>query len=119
MGAVEQPLAGDAGQIPAQLGNLGQVGLAVEEHPLGVEPGRQPAGRDLQRRAADALGLGALDEPVQVGQEEEALDPGIPAGSDGRPDRPGIVAQVRAAGGGDAGEDTGQGRRGCGHDGRR
>ena len=54
VGAIEQALAGDAGEQPGQLGDLGDVGLAVEEHPLRVQPGGQPAGGDLQRRALDA-----------------------------------------------------------------
>jgi hypothetical protein len=60
MGAVEHALAGDAGQQPGQLGDFGDVGLAVEGHALGVQARGQPAGGDLQRGALDARGSSHL-----------------------------------------------------------
>src|SRR6185312_9832931 len=70
-------------------------------------PGGQPARRDLQSRALDARGIVALDQRVVVGEEEERVDIRAPAGGDRRADRARVVAQVRGAGGGDAGEDSG------------
>ena len=107
--AVEQPLGRHAGQVPAQLGNFGNIGLPVEGHPLRIQPCRQPAGSDFQCRALDAVGFRTLDQPMQIGQEEKAVHARIPAGLDGRPDGAGIVAQMGTAGGGDAGEDARQG----------
>ena len=52
-------------------------------------------------------GLVALDQRVVVGQEVEALGAGAAAGLHRRADRADVVAQVRRAGGGDAGEDSG------------
>jgi hypothetical protein len=58
VGAVEQALAGDAGEQPGELGDLGDVGLAVEPHAVGVQPGGEPGGGDLQRRALHAQRVG-------------------------------------------------------------
>jgi hypothetical protein len=102
--AIEQALAGDAGEQPGQLRDLGDVGLAVEEHLLRVQPRGQPAGGDLQRGALDARRLVALDQRVVVGQEVEVLGAGAAAGLHRGADRADVVAQVRRAGGGDAGE---------------
>jgi hypothetical protein len=106
MGAVEHALAGHAGQEPGQLGDLGDVGLAVEGHALGVQPGGQPAGGDLQRGALDACRVFHLDQRVVVGQKVEALDIGAQAGAHRRTDGADIVAQMGGAGGGDAGQET-------------
>ena len=107
VGAVQQALAGDAGEQPGQLRDLGDVGLAVEGHVLRVQSGGQPAGGDLERAALDARRLVALDERVVVGQEIEALHARLAAGAHRRADGADVVAQVRGAGGGDAGEDAG------------
>ena len=115
VGAIEQALAGDAGQQPGQLGDLGDVGLAVEEHLLRVQPAASQHGGDLQRRALDARRFVALDQRVVVGQEVEVLGAGAAAGRDRRADRADVVAQVRRAGGGDAGEVADERERSCGH----
>ncbi len=106
--AVEDALAGDGGQEPHQLGGLADVALAVEPHVFRVQATGQPAGRDLQGRALGALRVLRLDQAVQVGQEEEALDPRRTTGRDGRTDGANVVAQVGRAGGGDAGKDSGR-----------
>ena len=107
MGAVEQALAGDTGEQPAQLGDLGNVGLAIEGRLVGIQPQRQPGGGDLQARTLDARRVVALDQRVVVGEEIEGIGVGGAAGNDGRANGAGVVAQVRGAGGGDTGEDTG------------
>jgi hypothetical protein len=106
VGPVHLALAGHAGQQPAQLGDLGDVALAVEDHALGVQAGGQPGGGDLQARAFDAGRVVALDQRVVVGHEEEALRAGLAAGGDGRAQGAHVVAEVQGAGGGDAGQDT-------------
>ena len=78
--AVEQALAGHAGEQPGQLGRFGDVGLAVEGDLLGVEPCGQPAGGDFERGALDARRVFTLDERVVVGQEIKALHTGAQAG---------------------------------------
>ncbi len=105
--AVEDALAGHAGEQPGQLGNLGNVALPVEPHLVRFKPGGQPGGGDFQGRALGAGRVLRLDQAVQVGQEIEALGIGRPAGGDGRTHRPHVVAQVGRAGSGDAGQDTG------------
>src|SRR5690606_28046310 len=69
-----------------------------------IQAAGQPGRGDLQARTRDALRIVGLDQGVVVGQEEEALHPGRARGGDGGTDGTGIVAQVRGAGGGDAGE---------------
>ncbi|GAB1384440.1 hypothetical protein MASR1M50_27610 [Burkholderiales bacterium] len=110
VGAVEQALAGDAGQQPGEFGDLGDVGLAVEGDVLRVQPGGQPAGGDLQRAALHARRIVALDQRVVVGQEVEALHAGLAAGTHRRANGADVVAQVRRAAGGDAGQDPARGR---------
>jgi hypothetical protein len=78
--AVEHALAGHAGEQPRQLGNLGNVGLAVERDARRVQPGSQPACRDFQRRLLDARRVVAFDQRVVVGQEVKALHAGQAAG---------------------------------------
>ncbi|MPM34715.1 hypothetical protein SDC9_81302 [bioreactor metagenome] len=109
MGAVEHALAGHAGEEPGELGDFGQRRLAIERHLLGVEPGGQPAGGNLQRRAVHALGVLRLDQRVVVGQKVVALHARIAAGPDGGADHAGVVAQMRSAGRRDAGEEASDG----------
>ena len=104
MGPVEQALAGHAGQEPGELGNFGNVRLAVERHLLGVQAGSQPAGGNFQRRALDARRVFALDERVVVGQKVEALHARRAAGRNGGANGADKVAQVGRAGGGNAGQ---------------
>ena len=104
MGAIEHALAGHAGEQPRELRDLGDVGLAIEEHPRRIQARGQPARGDLQRGALDARGLVALDQRVVVGQEIEVLGTGTAAGLHGGADRADVVADVRRAAGGDAGE---------------
>ena len=106
MRAVQHALACDAGQQPGQLGDLGNVGLAVERDALRVQPGGQPACRDLQRRALNACRLIAFDQCMVVGQKIKALHTGQAAGGHGWANRADEVAEVWRAGGGDAGEEA-------------
>ncbi|MCY1400374.1 hypothetical protein D9M71_154540 [compost metagenome] len=112
VGAIEQALGGDAGQQPGQLGDFRDVGLAVEGHALDIQATGQPGRGDFQTRALDAQRVIALDQGVVVGQEVERIGIAVTAGDDRRADGASVVAQVRRAGGGDAGEDTGTSRHG-------
>jgi hypothetical protein len=114
MGTVEDALAGHAGEQPHQLGGFRDVALAIEPHLLRVQATSQPAGRDLQGRTLGTVRLLVLDQAVQVGQEEEALDALGLAGGNGRADGADVVAQMRSAGGGNASEDAGAHVRSCG-----
>ncbi len=107
MGAVEQPLGGDAGQQPGQLGDFRNVGLTIEGHAFGIEAASQPGRGNLQARALDTQRVIALDQRVVVGQEIKGVGGRVAAGQDGRADRASVVAQVRRAGGGDTGQDAG------------
>ena len=109
---VEQALGGDAGQQPGQLGNFRNVGLAIEGHTVDIQATGQPGRGDFQTRALDAQRVIAFDQGVVVGQEIERIGIAVAAGEDRRADGAGVVAQVRRAGGGDAGEDTGTVRHG-------
>jgi hypothetical protein len=104
--AVEQALAGHAGQQPGELGNLRHVGLAVEGDLVRIQPAGKPGGGDFQRRTLHALGILHLHQRVVVGEEVEAVDVAAVAGGDGRADRAGVVAEVGGAGGGDSGQDA-------------
>src|SRR5690606_41587316 len=86
-----------AGQQPGQLGNLGDVRLAIEGGLVGVQAAGQPGGGDLQARTLDARRVVALDQRVVVGQEVEGVHVAGAAGDDGRADGAGVVAQVRGA----------------------
>ena len=112
VGAVEQALGGDASQQPGQFRDLGNVGLAIERHAVHIQAAGQPSGGDFQARALDAQRVIALDQGVVVGQEVERIGVAVAAGEDRRTDGAGIIAQVRGAGGGDAGQDTGTRRHG-------
>src|SRR5690606_32718735 len=107
VGAVEQALGRHAGQQPGELGNLGDVRLAIEGGLVGVQAAGQPGGGDLQARTLDARRVVALYQRVVVGQEVEGVHVAGAAGDDGRADGAGVVAQVRGARGGDAGKDAG------------
>jgi hypothetical protein len=112
VGAVEQALGGDAGQQPGELGDLWNVGLPVEGHSIHIQATGQPGRSDFHTRALDALRVIAFDQGVVVGQEVEGIGICVLAGKNRGADRAGVVAQVRRAGGGDAGEDTGTRRHG-------
>lgn len=111
MRAIEDALAGHAGQQPHQLGGLGHIGLPVEPHLVRVQAAGQPGGGDFQCRTLRACRVLRLDQAMQIGQEIEALRIGACTGLDGRADRTHVIAQMRGAGGGDAGKDTGGHRR--------
>ena len=104
MGAVHQALGGHAGQHPGQFQDFRDVGLGVEDDVLDLQPQRQPGRRDFQPRAMDQSGVLAFDQGVIVRQKVERLHVPPAAGFDGGQDRADVVAQMRRAGGGDAGE---------------
>src|SRR3546814_20592219 len=60
--------------------------------------------------SSDVCSSDLLDQGVQVGEEVEALDVRRLRRGHRRADRTDVVAQVRGAGGGDAGEDAGLAR---------
>ncbi len=107
MRAVEQTLGGDTGEEPGQLGNLGDIGLAIKSDLLRIEACGQPGGGDLQARTLDAGRVVALDERVVIGHEVERIDVIAPAGGHGRANGADVVTKVRRAGGGDAGKYAG------------
>ena len=108
--APQLPEAGDALQDPGQLGVLGHV--ALDEQGADA-PGRArrpaapgPARGCLARSSPGVLGHG---EGVEVDDAEEAVGPVLVV--DPVAHRPEQVAEVEVAGGLDAGEDAGHGRR--------
>ena len=103
---VQHALANDTGQQPGELRNFRDIGLAIEDDALGVQPGGQPTGGYLQRGALDACRFINLDQGVVVGQKIKTLDIGPQAGPHRRPDGADIVAEMGGAGGGDAGQKT-------------
>ncbi|MNF66267.1 hypothetical protein D3C84_480540 [compost metagenome] len=106
MCTVEQALAGDTGEQPAQLGDFRDIGLAIEGRLAHIQAAGQPGGGDFQARALDPCRLVALDQCMVVGEEIERIRIGSAAGDYGRANGAGVVAEVRGAGGGDAGKDT-------------
>ena len=106
MGTVEQALAGNAGQQPGQLGNFRNIGLAIEGRALDIQATRQPGSGDFQARALDAQRVIALDQRMVVSQEIKRIGIGGAAGDNCRANGAGVVAQVRSASGGDAGQNT-------------
>ena len=106
MGAVHQAFGGDAGQNPVQLHHFGNVALAVEGGALGVETAGKPGGGHGLRGLVNHLRLVAFDDAVVVGEEEEGFGIGVLRRADGGADGADVVAQMRDAGGGYAGEDS-------------
>ena len=106
MGAIEQALAGYASEQPAQLGNFRDVGLPVEGRPVDIQAASQPGRGNFQARALDAHRISALDQRMVVGKKVEGLHVGVATGDDGRANCARIVAEMRRAGGSDAGKDT-------------
>ena len=105
MRAVHQPLGGERSEYPGQFRYLSNIRLPVENRPLGIQTGSQPGRRDFEAGTRHFLGIAVLDQRVQVSQEEEAASAGgVAAGLDRRPYSAHVIAQVRSAGGGDAGQ---------------
>ncbi|MNT13298.1 hypothetical protein D3C72_1482640 [compost metagenome] len=107
MRPVHQPLGRHAGQQPGELGDFGDVRLAVERDALVVQAHRQPGGGDFQARTRDPRRIVALDQRVVIRQEEECVHAGLRAGLDRWTDRARVVAKVGSSSGGDAGKDAG------------
>lgn len=104
VGAVHLALGRAAGKKPVEGRNFGNVALAVENHLVGVEARGKPGRGDLATASFNAGGILALDERVQVREEEKALNVGISAVPNGGSDGSDVVADVKRAGRVDAGK---------------
>jgi len=96
-----------AAQQPRQFGDLGQVVLAVERDPLGIEPEGQMVDRDLPDRCPQRLGIAVGGQRVVAGDEDVEFV--VVLQLQELADRAAVVAEVELAGGADAGEDAGHG----------
>ena len=102
MRPVEQPLRGGTAENPGQLAQLGQVRLAVQDVPLGIQAEGDESGGHVQDKLADLFGPRRRRQRVIVGHEEQRVPR---AGQlEGGLDHAEVVAQVRPAGGLDAGD---------------
>ena len=106
MRAVEQPLAGHAGQQPGQFRNFGNIGLPVKPDLIRIQSAGQPGRGDFQRGLLDARRILHFDQRMVIGEEIETFHTGLPTGGNSRADGTGVIAQMRRTGGGDAGQDT-------------
>jgi len=102
VGAVQQPLAGVAGEDPGQLEDLRQVRLPVQRRALWVQAQRQPGRRDLAGVAPQRLAVAQRRERVGVG--DEVVGVGAGGQRQRRPDQAEEVAEVRPAARLDAGD---------------
>jgi len=109
--AIHQALGGHAVQHPAQLRDFGNVGLAVERDHVRVQSGGKPRGGNLQARTGDALRIIAFNQRMVVRQKVQCVHVGAAAGENGRPNGPGVIAQMWRARRRDTGEYA------CGHGG--
>ena len=107
MRAVEHAFARHAGQQPGQFWNLRDVRLPVKSHHIRIQSSGDPTGSDFQRGALNAGGLIAFDQCVVVRQKIKTFGRSVAAGLHGGPNGTHIIAQMRRAGGGDAGQDAG------------
>ena len=69
MGAVHQSFGRHACQYPGQLGNFRDIGLAIENRAIGIQPQGQPGGGHFQGRLSQYLGVVAFHQGVVIGQE--------------------------------------------------
>ena len=102
MSAVHQPFAGQTGEDPGALGDLGYVGLAEEHAVFRVQAQSQPAGGDLVNQLLKVFAVGGGGEGVEIGYEiktEVFFGQG-----DGGLVHAKIVADVRIAGGFNTGQ---------------
>ena len=106
VGAVHQAFGGDAGEYPVELGHFWDVALAVKRGALGVEAAGEPGGGHGLGGGVDDFGVVAFDDAVVVGQKEEGFGGRVGGGGNGGADGADVVAQMRDAGGGYAGEDS-------------
>ena len=80
--------------------------MAVKGGACRIQPARQPSGGYGAGGLVNQRRVVAFDDAVVVGQKEKRFGIGLLAGGNGRTDGTDIVAQVRNAGGGDAGKDA-------------
>jgi len=106
MRAVHQALGCVAGKYPRELGDFRNIGLAVEDHAIGVKATGEPGGSDLAGGAVDHVRVLAFDQRMKIGEEEKRLHVVAATCLDSRAEHAHIVAEVRRAAGGDAGKDT-------------
>ena len=100
--AVEQALAGVAGQHPGQLEHLGKVRLAVQGHAQRVDPEREPGGGQLVGVAPHRPAITLRGQRVRVRDEAEDV---VAAGQgQRRPDHAEVVSEMRPAARLDAGD---------------
>ena len=93
-------------QQPGQLGDFWNIGLTIKSRALDIQTTGQPSGGNLQARALDAQRVIALDQRMVVRQEIKRIGIRRAAGNDCRANGAGVVAKVRSASGGDAGQNT-------------
>ena len=104
--AIEEPLAHDAVEHPAEKRDFGNVALAVERDAFRIKASGKPGRGNLHAASFNAGRILALDECVQIREEEEALNVGIAAVLNGRTDGADVVADMQGSGGVDAGENA-------------
>ncbi|EHM54519.1 hypothetical protein HMPREF9080_01230 [Cardiobacterium valvarum F0432] len=108
VGAVHQALGADTVEDPGEFGDFRDIGLAVEGDAFRIKTAGEPGSGNGEGGAVDLLRVVAFDDAVVIGEEEEGFfaAAGLTCG-DGGADGADVVAEVRDAGSGDAGENTG------------
>ena len=107
VGAVHQALGADAVEDPGEFGDFRNVRLAVEGDTFRIKTAGEPGSSDGEGGTVDLFGIVAFDDAVVIGEEEEGFFAACLTGGDGGADGADVVAEVRDAGGGDAGENAG------------
>ena len=104
VGTIHQALGRVATEHPGQLGNLGNIRLAVKKSLVGIQPEGQPGRCDFLAGLTHHLRVLAFDQGMVVRQEKKGIDGRIPGRRDGRANRPDIVTEVGCTAGGDSRE---------------
>jgi hypothetical protein len=108
MHPIEVAVGGERSQVPGELGVLADVGLAEEDAALRVEPGGEQDGGRVVEVLPQGGGIPGNGDRVQV---DDAVDRRVTTflALDVLPNRTDVVAEVLAAGGLDAAEDSHRG----------
>jgi hypothetical protein len=114
VGALEQAHAGDGGEQPGELDDLGDVGLAEQDGAGGVEAEGEVGEGGVEDVGAQERRVADGGEGVVVGDEVEGVSRVGVLQGDVLADGAEVIAEVEDAGGLDAGEDARDG----GHEGR-